>query len=255
MTRDRDRSFLDDMAALAAALDAAGVLNPSGYAVEPSRAGVAVVAHEDDQAGDEDDPIEATIEFHDGDPVSATVEYHEVRPPKRRGRVSSRGKRRTRSARAASERATPPPASGPSMADLLGATLGAMFVGAAIGIGARVVADRIASQRKAPHGRRPLSEQDIREVIERARAAAKREAPPPPPRDPNDEADRAAAALLGVPVDASETQIRARWRELVRSKLAGEGFHDQGGDHETTSAYVTAKNRLIERARQRAGRR
>jgi hypothetical protein len=142
------------------------------------------------------------------------------------------------------------------MADLLGATLGAMFVGAAIGIGARVVADRIASQRKTP-GRRPFSAEDIREVIiERARGAAKRETPPPPPPgDPNEEADRAAASRLGVPVDASETQIRARWRELVRSKLAGEGFHDQGGDHETTSAFVTAKNRLIERARRRAGRR
>jgi len=62
---------------------------------------------------------------------------------------------------------------------------------------------------------------------------------------------------IAVSVDATEDQIRKRWRELVRERMARpEGFHDQArtaAGAASTARYVTAKNNLIERARARDG--
>jgi len=91
-----------------------------------------------------------------------------------------------------------------------------------------------------------------------SRPAKKRAAPPPPPPSPTNAARALAdAILIGVSVDATEDQIRKRWRELVRERMARpEGFHDQArtaAGAASTARYVTAKNNLIERARARDG--
>jgi hypothetical protein len=78
----------------------------------------------------------------------------------------------------------------------------------------------------------------------------RRVAPPPPPPLPVD-ADRAAAELLGVSLDADESAIRAALRAKMK---AGNVHPDQGGDAERAKRLVMAQNRLIERARKLAGR-
>ena len=91
----------------------------------------------------------------------------------------------------------------------------------------------------------------------RARAAGPPAAAPPPPPPLQDEIeddvmDARAAATLGVHVDATADQIGAAWRRLVRKKMAAGAFHDQpGANHDETAALISAKNRLIERARRR----
>jgi hypothetical protein len=55
-----------------------------------------------------------------------------------------------------------------------------------------------------------------------------------------------AAQLLGVKVDATQTEIRA----ALRRHLGASGLHpDQGGDGEAARTFIDAKNLLIERAR------
>jgi len=166
-----------------------------------------------------EDPVEATIEFQDGEPIGVTFEE----PPRRRRRRK----------RAPAKTAQPFP---------WGRIFGAVVSGAVAGLNAYLAAEAAraaAATRGAPS---PPYEPPPRAST----------APPPPPFDSEDLDDMRAAMLLRVPLNATEAQIRAAWRALVRDKLGGEGFHDQGGDPQVTSAYVTAKNRLIERARRMA---
>lgn len=61
-----------------------------------------------------------------------------------------------------------------------------------------------------------------------------------------DDEDVRAAALLGVPVDASEDEIRG----ALRARLAVSQLHpDHGGDGEEAKELIAAKNLLVERAR------
>jgi hypothetical protein len=170
-----------------------------------------------------EDPVEATIEFHDGQPIGVTFE--EPPPPRRRRRRK----------RAPAKTAQPFP---------WRKIFSAVVSGAVAGLNAylAVEAARAAAAAHGAHSPPPY------EPPPRASGAA----PPPPPFDAEELDDMRAAMLLGVPLNATEAQIRAAWRALVRDKLGGEGFHDQGGDPQVTSAYVTAKNRLIERARRMA---
>ncbi|MCU1279479.1 MAG: hypothetical protein JWM53_3025, partial [bacterium] len=61
----------------------------------------------------------------------------------------------------------------------------------------------------------------FQEAEQRARAAAAAEV------DDDDAQDRAAAALLGVRVDASADEIGKAFRRLVRQKMQAGAFHDQ----------------------------
>jgi hypothetical protein len=55
-----------------------------------------------------------------------------------------------------------------------------------------------------------------------------------------------AAALLGVSVDASDTEIRA----ALRARFSSSGLHpDHGGDGVEAARLIAAKNLLIERLR------
>lgn len=166
---------------------------------------------------DETDPVEATIEFHNGQPIWVTFEPP---PPPRRRRKPK-------------EAARPFP---------WGTLVHAFIAGLQAWAEA---AERVAAARAAatpPSSGRPPSGRP----------------PPPPPRSSSapppsftqeDVEDMRAAMMIGVPLNATEAEIRAAWRALVRDKLGREGFHDQGGDPEVTSAYVTAKNRIMARAR------
>ena len=63
-----------------------------------------------------------------------------------------------------------------------------------------------------------------------------------------EDAAREAAILLGVDVDASESEVRAALRaHLTLSRL----HPDHGGDHAKTALLLTARNLLIGRARSR----
>ena len=119
---------------------------------------------------------------------------------------------------------------------------------AAPAAGARTFSDWVAEARR------------VEEAIRRAQAEAQRRAraaaPPPPAAEPDDDErqDREAAALLGVDVDASADDIAKAWRRLVRQKMEAGAFHDQpGADVAETARLISAKNRLLERARRRGG--
>lgn len=95
----------------------------------------------------------------------------------------------------------------------------------------------------------------LEEAIRNAQAEAQRRAraSAEPPVVDEDAEDRAAAALLGVGVDASAEEIGKAWRRLVRQRMQAGAFHDQpGADMTETARLITAKNRLVERARRRA---
>lgn len=82
--------------------------------------------------------------------------------------------------------------------------------------------------------------------------------PPPPPKELSpEELDQRAAALLGVPLDASEDTIRAAFRRVVTERLnRGRGFGDLAtstADQRATLEATNAKNRLMERARRMRG--
>lgn len=63
------------------------------------------------------------------------------------------------------------------------------------------------------------------------------------------DAEREAAALLGVELDADEKAIRA----ALRKKLATTHAHpDQGGDLAVARRLIAARDLLVERARARA---
>jgi hypothetical protein len=78
-------------------------------------------------------------------------------------------------------------------------------------------------------------------------ARARPQPPPPPPPPPRREIEAMrAAALLDVPLDATEDVIRA----ALRARLATSRLHpDHGGDGEAAKELIAAKNLLIERAR------
>jgi hypothetical protein len=89
--------------------------------------------------------------------------------------------------------------------------------------------------------------EELKDVTEPTPAAG---APSPDPAAEDDgpaDADREAAELLGVPLDASADEIRAALRaKLVRSRL----HPDQGGDGDEAKRLIAAKNLLIERLNQ-----
>lgn len=81
--------------------------------------------------------------------------------------------------------------------------------------------------------------------------------PPPPPMPPPllneiEAADRAAAQLLGVHVDAGAAEIGQAFRRAIRERMKVGPFHDQPGADGEAKRYIDAKNRLMERARERA---
>ncbi len=85
-----------------------------------------------------------------------------------------------------------------------------------------------------------------RQAQEEAAAKARKRVESRPEPDDVTEA-RAAAALLGVALDASIDEIRA----ALRRKLGASGLHpDHGGDGEQAKRLIAAKNLLVERARQ-----
>lgn len=61
----------------------------------------------------------------------------------------------------------------------------------------------------------------------------------------------AAAALLGIPVTATATEVRAAFRARVKIEQAAGGFHDQqgGGTDPRAQELIAAKNLLLEHAR------
>jgi len=194
------------------------------YAAADEAAYVEAVGYDENE-----DPVVATVEFYEGQPIGVTFE--EPPPPRRRRRRK----------RAPAKTAQPFP---------WRKIVGAVVSGAVAGLNAYLAAEA-ARAAAAARGGYPPPPYDQPPPPPRASA------PPPPsppidPIDPEELDDMRAAMLLRVPLNASETQIRAAWRALVRDKLGKEGFHDQGGDPRVTSAYVTAKNRLIARARRMA---
>jgi hypothetical protein len=70
----------------------------------------------------------------------------------------------------------------------------------------------------------------------------------------HDPAIEDAAALLGIPPDATVDEIRAAFRRSVKDRMAGGRFHDQHGGTTDDDAQqlIAAKNALLERARSEA---
>lgn len=77
--------------------------------------------------------------------------------------------------------------------------------------------------------------------------------PPPPPTPPCLDEDAAAAALLGVSLMASEDEIRAAHKRIVRERMQSAGFGDTAADQTETIRINAARQRLIERAKKRGG--
>lgn len=151
-----------------------------------------------------------------------------------------------------------PPAAEPSdpVSDfLIGAAVGTLFFFGSYALG-KVVEQRgkrLATTPPAPPPGPPRYAPPPRYATRRPQAAARRPPPPPTTQAPADVEEHTAAALLGVSVDASEEQIRAAFRAIVKTKLERGGFHEQGGDVAETQHYTAAKARLVERARRRRG--
>lgn len=112
-----------------------------------------------------------------------------------------------------------------------------------------------ASRRRGRRGRGETGTRGGRVRVDATMPASRPPAPPPRPAALSPaESDEAAAALLGVQLDATEADINAAYKRVVRQRLGAGGFGDQGGDPEDTATINAAKARMKERARRRAAR-
>jgi hypothetical protein len=132
---------------------------------------------------------------------------------------------------------------------VLGAIVGSALVGATV-YAVHQLATPALPQQPTPSTKPKKRQQRARP---RSNSRARKAASPPPPAPPPvpvDVADYAAAALLGVSVDATPEEITRALRRAVRAKMATGAFHDQpGADSREAAELISAKNRLMERAR------
>jgi hypothetical protein len=144
--------------------------------------------------------------------------------------------------------------------ELLEDVIAAGAVGAIVGVGvyllhnfsAKLAAAAAASVEAPPA---PPRSPRRRAAAGKKRAQARPRQPPPraPLVEPERDPDQAAAELLGVSVDATEDEIRAAHKRIVRQHMATSGFGDTAADQTDTIRINAARQRLLDRARERGG--